>query len=289
MKNTKKKELIFLRGLPASGKSTWAKALCCAKGFKRFNMDDLRSMIDGGHFTKDNEKTIQSAYKILLRSAMEEGHNVIADNTHFNDKWEKFYKELCEEFEYTFTLKEFNTDVNECVRRDSLRDESEQVGERVIRDMYNRNLRKAPVYKEYDLNLDECIICDIDGTLAHMSGRSPFDWKRVKEDEADWQVRMIVNMFKQKMNKKIFLFSGRDSVCRPETEKWLKDNNIQYDELHMRPEKDNRSDVLVKQEMYDNIIKDKYNVLFVLDDRKQVVDMWRKNGLKCLQVEDGDF
>ena len=57
----------------------------------------------------------------------------------------------------------------------------------------------------------------------------------------------------------------------------------------MRSTEDNRKDAVVKREIYDNWIKDKYNVLAVFDDRNQCVDMWRGLGLTCLQVDYGNF
>lgn len=62
-----------------------------------------------------------------------------------------------------------------------------------------------------------------------------------------------------------------------------------YDWLYMRPEGDVRKDTEIKREIFDNYIRDKYRVLFVLDDRNSVVKMWRDLGLKCLQVAEGDF
>jgi hypothetical protein len=92
--------------------------------------------------------------------------------------------------------------------------------------------------------------------------------------------------------RKVILMSGRDCVARSLTEKWLKENNIQYHELHMRGDlsgganKDFRKDSIIKKELYDNFVKDKYNVLVVYDDRQQVVDLWRKLGLSCFQVNE---
>jgi hypothetical protein len=57
----------------------------------------------------------------------------------------------------------------------------------------------------------------------------------------------------------------------------------------MRKEGDVRKDAIVKGEIYEKNINGKYNVLFVLDDRNQMVEMWRGLGLTCLQVADGDF
>ena len=57
----------------------------------------------------------------------------------------------------------------------------------------------------------------------------------------------------------------------------------------MRKTGDNRKDAIVKREIYETHIKDKYQVDYVLYDRNQVVEMWRSLGLTCLQVADGDF
>lgn len=67
------------------------------------------------------------------------------------------------------------------------------------------------------------------------------------------------------------------------------DNNIYYDELYMRTPGDMRKDFVIKKELYDAKIKNKYNVQFVLDDRNQIVDMWRGLGMTCLQVDYGNF
>ena len=57
----------------------------------------------------------------------------------------------------------------------------------------------------------------------------------------------------------------------------------------MRKTGDNRKDSIIKEEIYRNLIEPNYNIEFVLDDRNQVVDMWRRIGLTCLQVADGNF
>lgn len=74
-------------------------------------------------------------------------------------------------------------------------------------------------------------------------------------------------------------------------EPWLKDWNYNYEclGLLMRPDDDNRSDAIVKEEIYLNQIKPHYSVFMVLDDRNKVVEMWREHGLVCHQVADGNF
>ena len=62
-----------------------------------------------------------------------------------------------------------------------------------------------------------------------------------------------------------------------------------YDELYMRKDEDRRADYIIKKEIYDEFIEPHYNVQFVLDDRDQIVKMWRGLGLKVLQCQFGDF
>jgi len=166
----------------------------------------------------------------------------------------------------------------------------------------NRATRKSKIvtsHKEpaYNPDLPTCIIVDIDGTLAHMNGRSPYDYTKVSTDLVDKTVRDIVlNYFWEgrETDPKIpatyvVIVSGREDGCKEETIQWLSDNGILYDELHMRKHDDHRDDRIVKKEIYETAIKPRYNVRFVLDDRDRVVKMWREQGLKVLQVAEGDF
>ena len=119
-----------------------------------------------------------------------------------------------------------------------------------------------------------------------MKDRSPYDWMRVGEDTLDEVVADLLEMY----DGEVILLSGRDSICRDITEHWLINNNVEYSELFMRPEGSMEKDNIVKRKLYEDHIKGKYNIDFVLDDRNQVVKMWRDElGLKVLQVEDGDF
>lgn len=59
-------------------------------------------------------------------------------------------------------------------------------------------------------------------------------------------------------------------------------------ELYMRPEGDKRKDSIIKYEILQNLIKENF-IAYVLDDRNQVVKMWREAGLRCLQVQEGNF
>lgn len=128
-------------------------------------------------------------------------------------------------------------------------------------------------------NLSPAVIFDIDGTLAHMNDkRGPFDWKRVGVDDVDLIVRHLLWSL-AKSGHKIVLMSGRDSICREETIKWCIENNIQFDHLAMRPNRDYRKDSIVKEELFYEHVAPYYNVLAVVDDRPQVVKMWYEIGI----------
>jgi hypothetical protein len=194
-------------------------------------------------------------------------------------------------FEVRLEIKDF-TDVplDICIERDLKR--SNSVGEKVIRQMYSDFISKDEVNfrKNRDPNLPNCIIIDIDGTLSIKGKRSPYDYTKVGQDLLNDDIADIVRMYNKDENIKVFIFSGRDECCRLDTEEWLKNNNITYNHLVMRGNNDFRKDFIVKREMYDEYISGKYNVKFVIDDRNQVVDMWRKElGLTCLQCNYGDF
>ena len=124
-----------------------------------------------------------------------------------------------------------------------------------------------------------------------MNGRSPYDYDKCDKDLPNSRVISIVKNYLSYTGNVIFL-SGRDGRGEGKTRQWLKDHVQIMDgewELHMRTPHDNRKDAIIKQELFDTHIKGKYYIDFVLDDRNQVVDMWRKIGLICLQVADGDF
>lgn len=136
---------------------------------------------------------------------------------------------------------------------------------------------------------DRLVIVDVDGTLALFTGRHPFDWHRVHEDEPNEPVAELVRLLARTGTEIVFL-SGRDAVCRPATEQWIAEHVIDDPVVLMRPAGDNRSDREVKLELFHGAIGDPERVWFVLDDRDSVVSMWRDElGLTCLQVAPGDF
>lgn len=141
------------------------------------------------------------------------------------------------------------------------------------------------------LTRPRAVIFDIDGTLALRTGdRSPYAWSRVGEDEPNPPVVELAQTVAAAGRHTIVLVTGRDEECRWQTELWLDAQQVPYAELFMRPRGDNRKDAIVKAELYRRHIRDRYDVAWVVDDRVQVVRMWRdKLGLTVLQCADGDF
>ena len=129
-------KVIILQGCPAAGKSTWAREF--VKGKKDWvivNRDSIREG-RGDYWIPEQEKFISELEVFHIRKALEYGLNVIIDATNLNPttlaKWDAIAKEFSAEVE----IKSFDIPLDEAIRRDSER--SRSVGEKVIRDFYNR-------------------------------------------------------------------------------------------------------------------------------------------------------
>ncbi len=149
-----------------------------------------------------------------------------------------------------------------------------------------------------DPSKEKAIIVDLDGTLCDVEHRvhhvrsKPKNWhafnSAMDEDKSYfWCLELIAAM--KARGYKILFVTGRDENFRSNTEAWLKKHLVSYDTLYMRRAQDFREDSDVKEEIYHQEIEKTTQVLFVVDDRKSVVERWRKMGLTCLQCAPGDF
>jgi len=146
-------------------------------------------------------------------------------------------------------------------------------------------------------DLQKAIICDLDGTLSFANGRDWYDASTCDEDKLNDPVASVVHWAYDNGLVIIFL-SGREAKYSEPTIKFLEKHGFYAKDgellpnyrLIMRHTGDNRKDSIIKRELYEEHVKDKYNVSFILDDRKQVVDMWRlAYGLTVFQVAEGNF
>lgn len=275
-------KLLMLKGLPASGKSTYAKELV-GEGWVRSNKDDLRLLLHGGKWSKKNEEQVVAVRDAIARAGLAAGRNVVVDDTNYHPSHESDLRKIAKEFGAEFETKEFPTDVEECIERDLKRENS--VGEQVIRKMWRQYV--APPRERYLSAGPKAVIFDVDGTLARMDGRGPFEWEEVGNDLPQEEIILLLRMFERE-RWCILIFSGRDSVCREQTEQWLYRHAIPYDELLMRPQGDNRKDAEVKREFYDSL-KQRYDMVYAVDDRPQVCRLWHELGLCLLKVGDPDL
>lgn len=145
------------------------------------------------------------------------------------------------------------------------------------------------------------IIVDVDGTLAQHDpvNRSPYDHTKADKDTLRTEIKTLLELLNAGSNClndhgggdiDFIVVTGRRQKFHELTYNWLVEHKVPFDCIYMRGDEDNRRDDVVKKAIYEEHIKDKYEVLFVLDDRQRVVDMWRKElGIPCLQVNYGDF
>lgn len=285
-------KIIFLKGLPASGKSTWAKKYCIEHLFvERVNKDDIRDELGNPIWSRAFEEEVLKIQRQRGEELISQGKSLIVDDTNFAEKHENYWRDIAKKYGYEFEIKFFDTPVEECIRRDKGREKS--VGEGIIMDMYKKYLKPNNIKNdnrfilEQNENLPRAIICDIDGTLALMNNRNPFDERNYITDHINKPVLDILRKYTN--THIIILLSGRMETGLNQTKQWLLQNNVPYDWLFMRADKDFRADDIVKKELFNKYVAGNFHIDFVLDDRDSVVKMWRDLGLLCLQVYYGNF
>lgn len=316
--------ILILIGISGSGKSTFAKQFVQDNPtYLRLNRDDLRRSIAPvplGEFWKWDDKRknrferlVSELEKSALLSALESGWNVVMDNTHLRQRYINEILKLTDKqattknpIEVSFQL--FDVLLNTAIERDQTR--PDVVGEAVIREQHSRlhilkksfdttqrfqfpTIHATADPMEQNDSLPKCILVDIDGTAAKIHDRSPFDWSNVGRDLPNTPVLNVVQAMRVAGYAVVFM-SGRDSAARTETVSWLH-RHLGWTEttdyqLFMRARNDMRKDSIIKRELFDAHIQGRYFVELVLDDRDQVVSLWRRDlGLTCLQVDYGDF
>lgn len=299
-------KLIILRGVSGSGKSTWARN---QTGYLVVSRDSIREMQYGSSgkdyydvpntFLMERESVVTMIQDSMIEGALRTGVNVIVDNTNIEWRYVKALAKIANKVGAEVEIRVFDAAVQTAITNDHMRAArgGRSVGADIIRKQHQR--LQGTIYKELEPvfvpapyegtpGKPKAFLVDIDGTLAHMRDyRGPYDWQKVHLDDADESIVELVN-YGISEEYTVIVMSGRDESCRDLTETWL-DRWVRWDDLFMRPEKDMRPDNIIKAELFDKYVRDNFDVKFVLDDRDQVVQMWRSMGLKCLQVAEGNF
>lgn len=298
-------KLIITRGYPGSGKSTAAREWVAENSDERVrvNRDDLRWNLYGTYagLSWGQETTVTAAQRAAVSALLREGKHVIVDDTNLRLRFARQWHDLAVDLGATFEVWDIHTTPEQCKARDAERDR--QVGAAVIDSLAQKFPQPWPAVLPSDRResaaapakyapaspiLPRCYLVDIDGTVAHINGRSPYDMTLVHTDLPNTAVINLVRRISD--HARIVFMSGRSEDAREATEKWLAEHyGGPYDGLYMRATGDNRKDSIVKAELFDTHIRDFWNVLGVFDDRDQVVSMWRSMGLACFQVADGNF
>jgi predicted kinase len=306
-------KIILTKGIPACGKTTFAKELMAKEPgkWKRINFDELRATIDDGIYSPENEKIIVKVRDLLIKEALKNNQNVVLDNTHIKDKGRHF-SHICDlvknlGIDIQVIEKAIYVELEEAIARDAKR--AVPVGETIIKSFWEasggkqfKNYKtkvetffaadKTAIKKaKFDPTKQSAILIDIDGTLASIGKRDVYDASRCDEvDDINVSVAETVKLY-HKAGYKIIFCSGRDEKYRAPTVRFIEKHlsGVEYI-LFMRPDDDKRKDCLVKNDIFQREINGKYNVLFALDDRNQVVDYYRQElGLSVFQVDYGDF
>lgn len=152
------KKIIITQGLPASGKTTWAKSWV-KEDFEhrvRFNRDDVRNML-GAYWVPSRESLINDIYKGFLENAMLKGYDIVIDNMNLNPEAIKEIEYEVEDFnewikgsklniQYEIEYKSFlEVPLQTCIDRDSKRENP--IGEITIRRIFNKYKHLYPAWK----------------------------------------------------------------------------------------------------------------------------------------------
>lgn len=285
-----KLKAILTVGAPASGKTTWAKQWCKDNpNWLNICRDDIRFSLgpaDGWEsykFKKSFEDTVTKIQYGMFESAAKGGKSIVVSDTNLSEKTRNSLMAVLSSLGFDVEVKVFDVPLEELWERDKYRGDR-AVGREVIYRMYRAMLDyKGRKRYSYNNRLPAAFLCDLDGTLALMWGRSPYDWNRVYEDEVNTPVAQTIQALAAAGNK-IVIVSGRDGCCEADSKLWLKDNGIPYDEFFIRSAGDVRKDTVVKEEMFWEHIAPSYNVLGVFDDRPTVCRMWMELGLQVFNV-----
>lgn len=306
--------LMFTRGIPGSGKTTWARDTAdkFPRGqVKTIALDELRLALDRAtdhSAPKSAENLVQAVQRHIVIDAVTAGHDVIVHNTHGIPRIPNTLRRETAGWA-TPLIVQFDTPAAVATERDSARERT--VGAEVISrlDELQRNNSgrfagwtkvtpaeaaallgvgtPAPaVFEQYKPNhlLPTTALVDLDGTLAKHQGRNPYDASLCATDLFDQAVWTAASGF-----ERVVFLSGRDEQYRPQSERWLIDHGVENPVLFMRAHGDIRPDSIVKKELFFTHVAPRFNVAVAFDDRDTVVRMWRAIGVPCFQVAPGAF
>ena len=296
------KKLILTRGIPGSGKSTWARQWVeeDPENRVRINNDDLRNML-GKYWVTSRENLVSSIKKNMAEEAINRGYDIVVDNMNLNPKEVLFWKDMVkmanmdpDGYKYEIEFKDFFIPLEECIRRDAMR--PNPIGEKVIRETWKRykHFIQTSEVERYVNNLrkytgkPKCIVIDMDSTMCFNTTKRPW----FGEGAAEGMINDVPNIGMCDMIRKlqedfvIVVATGRDTTQEAVTKEWLAKQGINADEFYFRTNKDYRKGVVVKKEQIEKILET-YDIVSIFEDCEPIVQMYREMGLTVLQPNKG--
>lgn len=307
-----KQVILLLQGCPASGKSTFAEKLFQASKEHDGNFetnkykfvivcrDDIRATLGIKQRDFSRETEVTKIEMDQAREILDLGYSLVVADLNLNPKYHKDWEDLAQEYDAELQKLLLYIPYWEAVKRDKARDRV--VGHRAIEHLYRKYFPaefkdsmtdKRVINESYNPAQENCVICDLDGTIALHMGRSPYEWDKIPTDKMDIRMARILEMYYNAGVHIIFL-TGRPKTVYIPTMDWLDSSfeklgiNINY-ELLM---KDNEFEkgYIAKKRMYEEFINEhNYNTLCVFEDSNQCVEMWRSLGLLTCQVANGEY
>lgn len=291
-------QLILTVGPTCSGKSTWANEQVRANPTKYVNLnrDDFRFSLFGCRtwsdykFNKHNEQLVTNAIQKAAIEAIAMSKTIIISDTNLNKTTQGTWKNFADTHNVEFVLKYFAPGLLSTLMERNRYKGERALPEFVVKRQYDQYMVDFGGQRVYtpDFAKPRAIIFDLDGTLFDNSQRHAFDWSKVLDDTPR---DSVVELFKMYVDRgyACITVSGRDGVSEEDSIKALNNAGLFPAAHYQRAAGDSRSDDIVKEEIFWQQIEPNWCAVRAIDDRQKVVDMWRRIGLECWQVQPGDF
>lgn len=304
--------ITLMVGPPGSGKSTWSHSYVAFKA--GHGQEAVRvSQDDQG---KEDHMT-------LFNESLAKGLNIVVDRMNFDKNQRNRYLEPARKAGYATRIVITHCPLATCLERCNARENHP-----TIKDSKTASQAVNFFFKSYERVSDDeadevfrlgwigndapkAVICDLDGTLCNVEHRRHFvrppegqkkNWPAffagIKDDTVNKACEELLTAMAWS-GYKIVYCSGRSDNERKATVEWLNTHKLDKFEaeasylgpspLYMRGRSDSRRDDVVKEIILDFEILTRFKPAFMIDDRDQVVAMWRRRGFTCLQIDYGDF